>query len=235
LYKDDDWLICKTDDRYLFSIISKGDGKTAILTEYYRHSDHIQITLNREIYSRGVQDYLSSHFIFPSDKMVFVYLLSGLNGVILHSAGLSFAEGTFVLPGISGTGKSTISMILERYSQFRILSDDRIIVRKNGESFHAYGTPWCGEHGIVRNKSGPLKGIFFLHQAERSFIKEIRLSEALKQLIPVTSIPWYDRETADRVLDTCEMLITELPAFELHFRPDETVLREIETALRKLG
>ena len=174
-------------------------------------------------------------FIYPIDQIILIYKLSKYKGIIIHSAGISALGGSYLFCGRSGAGKSTFSSLLSRQKTSHILSDDRIIVREKGGVFHAYGTPWPGEAGIAKNESAPLKGIFFLHKANRCYIKDIGKKEALRQLLPVASIPWYDPETADRVLDTAEILIEEIPAFELHFRPDETVIPVIEETIKKLS
>jgi hypothetical protein len=51
----------------------------------------------------------------------------------------------------------------------------------------------------------------------------------LEQLLPVTSIPWYDREVLPDVLDFCGDLVSSVPAYELYFRPDPGVVDFLES------
>ena len=85
-----------------------------------------------------------------------------------------------------------------------LLSDDRIVVRKIDGVFKAYGTPWAGEAGIAVNKNVPLSGMFFINHASDNRIKEITPGQAVKRLLPVTSISWYDREIMFEILTFCE-------------------------------
>jgi hypothetical protein len=103
---------------------------------------------------------------------------------------------------------------------YEFLSDDRIIVRKMDKTFKAFGTPWPGEAGIAVNKNVALSGIFFISQASFNKIEEIKPQRAMERLLPVVSIPWYDKEVLVKILDFCEDLISNVPVYELYFKPD---------------
>jgi len=105
-----------------------------------------------------------------------------------------------------------------------MLSDDRMIVRKIDGNFKAYGTPWPGDAGIAVNKSVPLRAMLFLHRGKQNEIRELTPQQALEQLLPVASIPWYDRDVLPDILDFCDDLITNVPSYELHFRPEPGVV-----------
>ncbi len=109
-----------------------------------------------------------------------------------------------------------------------MLSDDRIIIRKMDNIFKTFGTPWPGEEGIAINKSVPLSGIFFISHGSDNRIKEIDKKEALEKLLPVTSIPWYDQEIMTKILNFCEDVISNIPAYELYFKPDFEVVDVLE-------
>ena len=73
------------------------------------------------------------------------------------------------------------------------------------------------------NKSADLSGICFISQARYNRIEETTPRKALERLLPVVSIPWYDKEVMIKVLDFCEDLIFDVPVFELYFKPDTEV------------
>ena len=129
----------------------------------------------------------------------------------------------YIFPGKSGAGKSTLSRLFLGRDTAEMLSDDRIIIRKIDGKFKAFGTPWAGDAGIAENKSFPLYGIFFIHHAEANMIKEIKPKEAMEKLMPVTSIPWFDRDVMPQILNFCEELVSNIPAYQLYFKPDTEV------------
>jgi serine kinase of HPr protein (carbohydrate metabolism regulator) len=157
-----------------------------------------------------------------------MYILARRHGALLHAAGIDINGKGYIFPGKSGAGKSTITRQFAALGDTGLLSDDRIVVRKIEGGFKAYGTPWPGEAGIALNKSVPLAGIFFINHGSANRIREITPKEALARLLPVTSIPWYDREVMDRILTFCEDLISSVPIYELDFKPSVEVVDVFE-------
>ena len=158
------------------------------------------------------------------DQILLMYILARKHGALIHAAGIDVHGRGYIFPGKSGAGKSTITEQLAVREDIGLLSDDRIVVRKIDGAFKAYGTPWPGEARIAINKSVPLSGIFFINHASSNRIKKITPGQALKRLLPVTSIPWYDREIMSEILTFCEDLISNVPIYELYFKPSVEVV-----------
>ena len=167
---------------------------------------------------------LSNPVRYPLDQILLMYILSRKQGALLHAAGIDINGSGFIFPGKSGAGKSTLTRQFGTRKDIGLLSDDRIVVRKMDEGFKAYGTPWPGDAGIAVNRSVPLSGIFFINHASSNQISEITPKQALKRLLPVTSIPWYDPEIMSEILTFCEDLITNVPVYDLHFKPTVEVV-----------
>ena len=164
-------------------------------------------------------------FIYTLDRILIMYYLSnylsGAGGLIVHSAGAYIGGKGCLFLGKSGAGKSTISRLFEGRTGIRTFSDDRMIIRKYKNGYKAHGTPWAGDANITVNDHFPLSHIFFLNHGNKNEIKELSFSETLKKMMPVASIPWYDRDVFPPILDFCEKLIYEIPAHELTFTRDE--------------
>jgi hypothetical protein len=173
-------------------------------------------------------DRLSNPFRYPMDQILVMYALARRKGAIIHAAGAQISGKGYIFPGKSGAGKSTLSRLFLGREDISMLSDDRIIAKKIKDAFHVFGTPWAGDAQIAENNNVPLSGMFFIHHGGKNMIKEINSQEALEQLMPVASIPWYDRETMPAVLDFCEGLVSSVPAYELFFRPDGEVVELLE-------
>ncbi len=109
-----------------------------------------------------------------------------------------------------------------------MLSDDRVVLRKIGNDFSMFGTPWPGEAGAALNKGVPLSGIFFISRERDNRVRDLTRKEALERLLPVTSIPWYDREAMGQILDFCDDLSSQVLSYELCFRLDGEAVHVIE-------
>ena len=171
---------------------------------------------------------VSNPVCYPLDQLLLMYVLARNGGAILHAAGINHNNRGYVFPGRSGAGKSTLLRQFAQRTGVELLSDDRIVVRRTDHSFKGFGTPWPGEAGIARNESVPLSGIFFISHGSDNRIREIGRKEALERLLPVTSIPWYDRAVMTDILAFCDDLSFHVPSYELCFRPDGEVVHVLE-------
>lgn len=150
------------------------------------------------------------------------------NGLIFHAAGGSVQGKGIIFAAPSGTGKSTLSLLLEQSPNNRLFSDEQIIVRLIEDGWRVWGTPWHSTGNIARNENAPLSAIVFLRQAEASQITKLSPSAGLRRLLQVVSIPWYSKEWTNKGLAVCESLIQAVPMFELAFRPDQTATEAVE-------
>ena len=168
---------------------------------------------------------IPSPIVYPLDQLILIHYLARREGLLIHCAGLEYGDSISIFPGRSGAGKSTIANLLRSAQGIEMLSDDRVIVRREADIYLAHGTPWPGDAGIAKNRRAPLRGIYFLKQARVNKIVELDDNEALRLLLPVASIPWYDRDVLPPVLDLCGDMLASTPKYELHFTLDEKLGR----------
>ncbi|MFZ2631261.1 MAG: hypothetical protein WA081_08655 [Desulfosalsimonadaceae bacterium] len=161
---------------------------------------------------------------YPLDQILLMHFLAKAGGILIHATGWLYHNSGWIFAGKSGAGKSTLSALIVRATGSRLLSDDRIIIRKTGHGFLMYGTPWPGEAGYALNQSAPLKGIFFLKKGNENNIRELTTSHAVAGLMPVVSIPWYDREKVDLMMAFCDEMMKSVPMYDLTFLPDESII-----------
>ncbi len=157
---------------------------------------------------------------YPLDQLLTMLLPASEGRVIVHAAGVErHGRGVF-LAGRSGAGKSTWMRLAARREGWQGLSDDRVIVHRRGRALRLYGTPWAGEGQIAANRGTELVAIVFLHQASRNELCPIDRHEALAQLLPTVSVPWFEPARMTAALELCVNLTSRLPAYELRFRPE---------------
>ena len=172
-----------------------------------------------------VQKMLEYPIRYPLDQVLLMHHMARRKkGLLIHSAGMVLEKKGYIFPGISTAGKTTVSRQFMERGRGEILSDDRMIVRKIDSTFHAYGTPWPGDAGIAVNKGVPLSGLFFIHHSDRNRVDPLAPNEAVERLMPVSSIPWYDKEAVINLLDFCEDLASSVPVYDLYFKPTTEVV-----------
>jgi len=171
---------------------------------------------------------LYNPFVYPLDQILMMNYLALIGGVLVHAAGWHMNDSGWMFAGKSGAGKSTISNLIVEQTGATFLSDDRIVVRKIGSDFLMYGTPWPGDAGYAVNKSVPLKGLFFLSKGAQNDIKRLTISDAIARLMPVVSIPWYDRGKVALMMGFCDALMGCIPMYELTFKQDKSVVAVLE-------
>ena len=225
----DSWAMYDDGDRFIIANHSPSFDKPLWIMKVDRGFSDATLYVGEAFLEarRGRQVLRSNPVSYPLDQILLMYILSRRDGALIHAAGIDINGKGLIFPGTSGAGKSTLSrQFLNKHAQ--PLSDDRIVVRKLDKGFRAYGTPWPGEGGIAVNRSVSLSKIFFLNHAADNRIKEINSKKALERLLPVTSIPWYDRGTMPEMLHFCEDLVSNVPVYELYFTPGVEVVNVLE-------
>jgi hypothetical protein len=196
-----------------------------IARDFLRASVHCGSEL---IVASGAGQTVANPVRYPLDQIMLVRVLGWRQGALIHAAGVDVGGRGFIFAGRSGAGKSTLCRRLAGRKGMELLSDDRIAVRRIGDRFMAYGTPWAGDQGTALNRSMPLCGICFLRHADGDKVVRLDPRQALERLLPVASIPWYDRETVTKILSLCDDLLAQVPTFELQFRADGRVAEVLE-------
>lgn len=224
------WSMFRRNYDYFLSLnVPTTRGQANWLVTFDRHCKTISIygsdLLLRE--EEGLTT-LTTPISYPIDQILLMYILAGKGGALLHAAGTSIDKKGYIFPGRSGAGKSTLSRHFLGRDRVEMLSDDRIIVRKMDGNLKAFGTPWAGDANIAENRGVMLNRIFFIQHADTNMIKELKPKEAFERLMPITSIPWYDDKAMQNIFTFCEDMVLNVPAYELHFRPDREVVTFFE-------
>lgn len=224
------WSMFRQRDDYFLSLnVPTANGNAIWLATFNSHCDDIVIYCSDQFVNKKDSiTTLSTPLGYPLDQLLLMYIMAEKGGALLHAAGANINNRGCIFPGRSGAGKSTLSRLFLKRNTAEMLSDDRIVIRKKNGEFRAFGTPWAGDAGIAGNNNFPLTGLFFIRHAETNMAKELAPIEAVRRLMPVTSIPWHDEKAVQSMLAFCEDLAMNIPAYELQFRPDTEVVTFLE-------
>ena len=217
------WSLYRLGNEYIIRL--QPSGHDLPMWEARANGDFSEVTVHVNVREGHEKDQLQELYPcrYPLDQVLLMHYLATREGIIIHSAGVVINKKGYIFPGISGAGKSTISTTLCNHAQCRVVNDDRMIIRKDNNSFLAHGTPWPGEAGIATNSTHELDGIFFLNKATENRIEEVSPQAAFEKLMPVTSIPWHHKEMVDQLFTYCENIVREIPVYNLFFTPSESL------------
>src|SRR5450755_2285709 len=185
-----------------------------------------------------------SPLAYPLDELLIMHRLTQEKAIELHSCGIVREDGTGNLfVGHSGAGKSTTTKLWTEREDVEILSDDRIIVRRDDDKsevvtpcaqgdkkkgMRMYGTPWHGEAMYASPGSAPLTRIFILEHGHGNVLTRLSPSHAVAELFARSFVPFHRHEYVDAALDFLQELVGSVPCYHYSFEPDQ---RAVDTIL----
>jgi len=197
-----------------------------LLDSEWRHGD---LYLRPDLLSQLGHRY--NPLSYPLDEVLTINLLARRRGVLFHACGVDDDGKGLLFVGISGAGKSTTARVWQNLSGVTLLSDDRIIVRRQGKEFWAYGTPWPGEMGHVSAHAVPLKHVFLLDHGPENRLRRPVPSKSVAQMMRCVFPTYWDCAGMDFTLDFLVALVSTVPCHRLHFVPDRSVVDFVRQVL----
>ncbi len=170
-------------------------------------------------------------FVYPFDEVVFLARLSRGRGILVHACGLALGGRGVLFLGTSGAGKSTTARLWKERGGVTILSDDRIVIRPEGDGYRIYGTPWHGDAGWETPASARLDAVFILDQAPRNRVLEMQPSAAVAQMMVRAFPAMWDQQGLEFAVRFLARMAEAVPVRRLQFLPDRTAVDCVLSAL----
>jgi len=151
------WRLYEDGAAFQFDFCSKNFGnwrpyKRLLVDRLFREAT---LQMNEECFADA--RYAVDPLEYPLDELLIMHRLTQENAIELHGSGIVRPNGVGNLfVGHSGAGKSTTTRLWTSREEVEVLSDDRIIVRRDEGSTRAVvETPFeatgsTGEHGVLR-------------------------------------------------------------------------------------
>jgi hypothetical protein len=165
---------------------------------------------------------------YPFGEVLMICLLSQGHGLMIHACGIDDSGKGFLFAGNSTHGKTTTAKLWKDHAV--ILNDDRIVIRKKGDHFWMYGTPWHGDYTGVSPQGVPIEKMFFLQHSESNSFEKITGARAASMLLARSFPPLWDSEGMTFTLEFCAQLVSTVPCYRLNFKPDETIIDFVRCA-----
>jgi len=153
---------------------------------------------------------------YPSDSK---------NNFLVHGCAVSKNGEGHVFTGPSESGKSTIATLS---SDYKVLNDEIVIIKKQNGSFVVGSTPFRGDFLANEDACAPLKAIFLIkHGNGRNVIKTISRKEFITRFFreityPESLLSTNREDGFSEMLDFCDDVASEVPFYELQFLPDKS-------------
>ena len=194
-----------------FEFLLKGKRSAVLISS----QDYRQARLSLEEYPQfGV-----------NNALMVMYALATANKrtALFHSSVVSYQGRGYMFLGQSGTGKSTHSSLWLKYIEgTELVNDDNPVVRvlENNE-VRVYGSPWSGKTPCYRNVSYPVGAIVKLSQAPFNKIEPLKGIKAYAAVVPSISGKRWDKELAEGLHETENLIAQYVPVWHLDCLPDE--------------
>ena len=163
-------------------------------------------------------------FAGPAMELLLITYLAGCAGAVLHGCGIDAGGRGLVFAGESGSGKTTLSRLWSAENGIELLSDDRVVVRRQSGGFRLYGTPWHGEAFFAAPSGVPLERIYFIRHGNRNQTAGMPAAGVVRELLKCSFAPFWDAGGMGAVLELFDALSRALPCEELTFKPDRAVI-----------
>ena len=169
---------------------------------------------------------------YPLDDLLVQHHFAREGELVVHACGLVVSGVAVLFCGTSGAGKTTTARLWSRRARgTRVLSDDRVVLTRDGKGHEAHGTPWHGEGRFASPTSAPLRALFFIRHGARSRVLPLAPAAVAARLFARSFPPPWDAVAIERTLAACGRVAERTPAWELRFRPDASAIRAVRQAI----
>lgn len=159
-------------------------------------------------------------------RVIYALLAFRQGGLLFHAAGIVRDGRGYLFFGHSGSGKTTVARVSAEYT---VLNDDLVLIAPADSGWRVHATPfWNPTQVEPTRQDAPLTAMFRLVQNQQVFTEELSPSRAMAEMIAnVPVIPDDPPRTPD-LLTRCRRLLQSVPAYRLHFLPDDSFWHAVE-------
>ncbi len=136
--------------------------------------------------------------------------------MFLHSACIAVDGEAYCFTADSGTGKSTHIRLWKRLFGDRavIINGDKPLIRKMGDRYYVYGTPWCGKEGWNEPIGAPIKALCLVERSKTNHIEPMDGFNIIYTIIEQTIRPRTEAQV-DAVFGIMDGLLSTAPMYRL--------------------
>ncbi len=228
------WKLFEGDDGLILESLNPQTLQPRVRASVSKDYRHVQAWVLPELVD-GRVSWCPMYLFNPIVEVCFLSLLAREGGLLLHGAGLAHEPHGLIFTGPSGAGKSTIAQFFAGKAA-TVLSDERVILRRSGETFTVHGTPWVGSGEYAANSSTALTALLAIrHGHERHELAPLHPAKAISLLMQQAFLPQWDRDAMEQTLDTLVAITEVVPCVNLAALKQPDVVDTVQRYLANLS
>lgn len=145
----------------------------------------------------------------------------------LHGVTIICKDKVIVLSAPSGTGKTTLASLLNKYCETATINGDFALISLDDSNRVIFEpTPFCGSSAQCANHRLYIDQIVFLEQAKENNYVRLDMHTALSYVISNTFIPEWDEAKKFDIVSNAMKIVSSVPVAKFAFAPTEDAARE---------
>ena len=211
---EDFWSVHRNgDDMFLCTTFAPSAGKKGVYLRFSYNSPEWEMVFDPSVKEADPMEY-------PLDGLILYYLTVIHGDIFIHASAVSLNGKGYLFSGVSGKGKSTMSLLWQEKGA-RVIHDDRLIIRRSATGFVMYNTP-VYQNEEPREES--LNSVFLISHGTCDHVTEIRGAAAVSRLMANCIQHNWEHNLTSRLLNSVNSLCSEVPLYELRFLPHKEVV-----------
>lgn len=158
-------------------------------------------------------------FKYPMLSLVLSKFCLRHGALMVHASGVDEKGEACIFLGQSGVGKTTL-VSNWKADDFKVINDDRIIIRNTDNRYYVYNTPMPYRDF---NKKSMLKAIYIIHQSDKNSIDRITGAEAITNVLANCIQQTYSKSIVKANLRAAADLCSSIPVYKLGVLKDSDI------------
>ena len=162
------------------------------------------------------------------NRLCFIAVRSAMiyrQGIFMHAALIDWKGYGIMFTGASGAGKSTQADLWAREKNARVINGDVTLVKKTGNRYSGYGSPWHGNSPYCENMSLPICAVVVLEQSSENRLTRLTGAEMIMQMLNNVFIPHWLQDFYSLILDILDELLGQVPVYLLKNKANGSAVR----------
>lgn len=193
------------------------------LCAVYLRQGEVQFGLQYEKHGKTIKVVLGTESANNARLGIMYGLLLGLHKecIGLHGVTLLCENEVIILSAPSGTGKTTLAKLLERYCDGIIINGDFALLHPTEDGVIFEPTPFCGTSRRCLNCRVKVSRVVFLSQSKINTWKDLQGREAVQHVMHNTFIPTWDQNMQNDVQENILKCLSMVQINSYSFAPTQ--------------